>query len=390
MASVLAERIKTTRATVRSVVSPYRICPVGAHVDHQGGAMLATAIDAATRLVFVPSDRVEVESRNFPGTVGFDPAVVIESGQMPDIPEWGRYVWAAFAALRHRLPSRPRGFTGIIEGRLPGSGLSSSASVLLAYLTAWAEVNSIELDAREQVLLSVDAENEHVGVACGVLDPAAIVGSLRGHLLAIDSTTVSWEPIPLGPAAAGARFLVLFTGTERSLLSTDFNLRVRECREAACWAADRLGVSGIERLGDLDREELRSVLDQIPGAMQRRARHFLEESERVSAAGMAWREGRLADFGAIMSDSCRSSIDNYETGSEELIALQSIWETTEGVLGARFSGAGFGGCSVALVQSDAVENVGSNVSQRFLEMFPTLGERVQLIEVESHGGLALQ
>ena len=87
MADALAGRIAVPGETVRSVISPYRICPVGAHIDHQGGSMLAMAIDAATRLVFVPSNQVEVESRNFPGTVVFDPAAVIESGQMPDIPE---------------------------------------------------------------------------------------------------------------------------------------------------------------------------------------------------------------------------------------------------------------------------------------------------------------
>ncbi len=373
----------------RGIVSPYRICPIGAHVDHQGGRMLATAVDLGTRLDFEPDRRVELESANYDGVVRFDPA---SAGMaLPaDLPGWGRMAWAAFAVLRDRLPASPRGFRGRVEGALPGAGLSSSASVMLAYLCAWADANGLVLEARELVGLAVEAENVHVGVDCGVLDPAAILGSRAGAMLEIDADRIAWEATPLGPDAPPARFLVCFTGRERSLAATPFNARVADCREAAVWVARRLGVAPVERLGDLDREGLRACLYEIPGAGSRRARHFVEECDRVVQGRRAWRDGDLATFGALMRSSCRSSIEQFEVGSEELVALQGIWESTEGVLGARFSGGGFGGGSLALVEAERMGDVKARVRERFGRAFPGLVDRMRLVEVESADGLSLR
>ncbi len=393
---VLVARTGVDEAAVRRVVSPYRICPVGAHVDHQGGSMLAMAVDAATELVFAASDSLDLESRNLPGRIRFDPGEVLAGREVPAQGSWGRYVYAALAALSDRLPIRPRGFTGILRGSLPGSGLSSSASVTLAYLMALANVNRIELSAEELVEAAVVAENEYVGVRCGVLDPAAIVGSRRGELLSIDAKRVAWRSVPVGDAASPVAFLALFTGTDRSLLATDFNRRVEECRAAAAWIAkraDRADAAETEaapRLGDLDRALLRSLVHEVPGAPGLRARHFVEECDRVERAREAWARGDLATFGGIMHDSCRSSIENYETGSEELIALQQIWQQTPGVLGARFSGAGFGGCSIALVSRPALDSVAREVAARFEERFPSLGQRVRVLRLASHDGLAIR
>jgi galactokinase/galacturonokinase len=376
-------------AFTRGVVSPYRICPLGAHVDHQGGRMLATAVDLGTRLDFEPDRKVELESANYDGVVRFDPAAV-GSAPPADLPGWGRFVWAAFAVLRDRLPGAPSGFRGRIQGALPGAGLSSSASVMLAYLSAWADANELVLDARELVQLAVEAENAHVGVACGVLDPAAILGSRAGALLEIDADRIAWEATPLGATASPARFLVCFTGRERSLAATPFNARVTDCGEAATWVARRLGVAPVGRLGDLDREALRECLDEIPGPGARRARHFVEECDRVAQGRRAWRDGDLATFGALMRSSCRSSIEQFEVGSEELVALQAIWESTEGVLGARFSGGGFGGCSLALVEAERVAAVKAEVGERFGRAFPALAARMRVVEVESANGLSLR
>lgn len=353
--------------------------------------MLATAIDMATRLEFEPCEEIDLESANFPGRVRFDPAKAATSNVPPDgLPGWGRYVWASLAVMRDLLPDRPIGFKGRITGTLPGSGLSSSASVLLACMKAWAEVNGFELTPRDQVLRSVAAENEHVGVACGVLDPAAIVGSVRGALLLIDSDRVEWDPTPIAEGTCSARFLVVSTGTDRNLASTNFNRRVAECREAARLAAARLGVGSVERLGDLERESLRGVLAEIPGLEGRRARHFVEECDRVTQARVAWAAGRLEEFGAVMTASCRSSIELYEAGSAELIALQAIFESTDGVLGARFNGAGFGGSSLSLVAEGAVEEVGERVLARFVEACPESAGRASWVAVESAEGLSIR
>lgn len=379
-----------TGASGRTIVSPYRICPVGAHVDHQGGRMLATAIDLGTRLVFEPADEVVVTSRDFEGEVRFAPAAIRERLPPGALPEWGRYVWAAGAVLRDRLPRAPRGFRATLEGDAPGAGLSSSASLLLACLKAWAEANERSLEAEELVRATVAAENEHVGVACGVLDPAAIVGSRRGALLAIEADRIAWQATPLGPTAPPHRFLAFLTGTRRHLAGTDFNRRVAECRSAARRAGERLGRPDATRLGDLDRDALRDLAPTLAGVEARRARHFIGECDRVDAARAAWSDGRLADFGALMLDSCRSSIELYETGSPELVALQAIWASTPGVLGARFSGAGFGGSSIALVEAGRAEEVAARVVERFAETFPALAAEARVVVVESADGLGVR
>ncbi|MFK7896021.1 MAG: galactokinase family protein [Myxococcota bacterium] len=416
----LAKQTGRAVEEIRSVVSPYRICPVGAHVDHQGGRMLGMAIDVSTQLVFVSSDQVDLESRNFPSRVEFDPGAPLPPwmaapGGAPEMspgsetvasgsPSWSRYVHASLETLRTRLPASPKGFRGIVAGGLPGGGLSSSASVLLAYFSAWAEVNSLSLSLPELVALAVEAENEYVGVQCGILDPASILGSRRDHLLSIDAGTGETEAIPLGGAADGSRkvaepvFVVAFTGAERSLLSTPFNDRVEACFEAARFVASGLGADAPRanapekrlRLGDFAPDVLQDALDSIPGPIGKRARHFVEERARVAAAEEAWRQGDLAGLGELMSDSCRSSIENYETGSEELVALQEIWLTTPGVLGARFSGGGFGGCSLALVEPDAAEDVMESVARRFGAQYPGLRDRARTLRVKSADGLVMQ
>jgi len=352
--------------------------------------MLATAVDVGTTLEFTPADRLELESENYSGVVRFDPATVSMQVPPEGVPEWGRYAWASLVALRDRLPERPRAFRGRISGRLPGAGLSSSASVLLAYVNAWADVNDCSIEPVDQVRLVVNAENDSIGVACGVLDPAAIVGSRKGHLLEIDSDTISWESLALGHAAPETCFLVFATGKERSLASTDFNRRVGECRDAARWASDSLSIDACTRLGDVPRERLRSVVEQMPDPLRARARHFITECDRVAEGASAWREGDVDTFGRLMNASCRSSIENYQTGSQELVALQEIWESTKGVLGARFSGAGFGGCSIALVRSERAEVIGAEVRARFVAAFPSLGEKADWISVASADGLGIR
>jgi galactokinase/galacturonokinase len=372
---------------IAAVVSPYRVCPLGAHSDHQHAPVLATAIDAHTVLSFAPAPdaAVELRSQNFPGAVRFHlGAPEAEAG-----PAWGRYARAAAWALRERLPSPPRGLLGCIGGPLPGSGLSSSASVLLAYLTAFAHLNGISLASRELVQLSRRAENEFVGLASGVLDPAAIVGSVRGRLLAIDTRDVSWQPILSAPQAPAVLFLVIFTGTPRSLTGTRFNQRVEECREAARALAQLAGLPETDFLGELPDAVFEAHAARLAPALRRRAQHLFGERARVARGIERWRRGELAEFGALMNESCRSSLENYETGSPELACLQRVLETTPGVLGARFSGAGFGGCCVALVEADAAEQARALSLAEFTRLQPELAGRATALLARGEDGLRL-
>ena len=369
------------------VISPYRICPIGAHSDHQHAPVLATAIDAHTVLSFAPAPDagISLTSENFSGVVSFD----LRAPEAGGGPEWGRYVRAAAWALRERLPSLPRGLRGRVGGPLPGGGLSSSASVLLAYLSALARVNGIALEPRDLVLLSRRAENEFVGLASGVLDPAAIVASQRGRLLAIDTREVRWERVPSASGAPASLFLVVFTGASRSLTGTGFNQRVDECRLAARTLSQLAGVPETAFLGELPDAVFEAHLDRLEGALQGRARHVFTERARVLRGIERWRDGDLAGFGALMNESCRSSFEDYETGSPELACLQQVLEATPGVLGSRFSGAGYGGCCVALVEADAAQEARARALADFTRRLPALAGRATALLARGEDGVRL-
>lgn len=355
---------------VRTVVSPYRICPIGAHVDHQGGPVLGTAIDAETLLAFVPSgsDRCRLESANFEG------AYEVSLGALgSDPPEgWGRYFWAAAATLRPRLTGKPRGIEARVAGSLPGGGLSSSASVVLSYLQALAHVNEIEIPPEEMVTLSRRAENEHVGVKCGILDPACIVASRSDHLVSIDTQIPRFDPIAGAGAARDSVFVVAFSGVDRNLRHTGFNDRVEQCHEAARHLGTMVGQPSAEKLGDHDDAVFERHLDELPTKLQKRARHFFEERRRVQAGVEAWRDGDLQAFGRLMNDSCRSSIENFEVGSPEIVGLHELVCETDGVYGARFSGAGFGGCVVALADGSRAEEARERIEEEYRRRAPDL------------------
>lgn len=367
-------------------VSPYRICPIGAHIDHQSGPVLGMAISAWSVLAFASTDapRVRLFSEDFESETSFDLSAPAQAGD-----GWGRYPRGAAWALRERLPRRPRGLVGRVVGSLAGGGLSSSASVLVATLLALARANAVDPAPEELVELARRAENDFVGVASGILDPASVVGSRRGKLLLIDTREARWQPVPPGPSSAEHRFLVVYAGRSRNLARTPFNQRVAECRAAAARLAALGGISGAQLLGDLPDAVFGEHLGALPAAEQGRARHFRGERARVLAGVDAWRRGDLEAFGKLMSESCRSSVENYETGSREQIELQRILLETPRVLGARFSGAGFGGCSVALVQAEGAEETRERVKREYLRAFPELAGRVRAFLVESEDGARL-
>lgn len=369
--------------SVRTVVSPYRICPIGAHSDHQGGSTLGMAVSAYTYLTFAPNTTREVvlSSENFPGQVRFGlgrPGSPAAGGG-----NWGDYPRGVAWALRDRLTSSSRGILGRLVGTLPGGGLSSSASVTLAYLLAVASANDLELDQRELVTLALAAERDFVGVNVGILDPATIAASHRNHLLAIHCRDERWEQLPLGLAAPDYRILVAFVGVARRLQSTPFNERVDECFRAARKLAEKAGRRDVRGLSDIPERLFQEHEEILQPAEARRARHFFTERDRVARGIGLWRKGDLEAFGRLMTASCHSSITNWESGSDELIALQRILEQTRGVFGSRFSGAGFGGCCVALVDAAQADAARHDVEQAMAAQMPgPTTPRVFLLESE--------
>lgn len=353
------------------IFSPYRVCPLGAHVDHQHGLVTGFAIDKGVDLWFTPRNdgEVHLESRTFEGLVNFN---VTMASQVKE-GNWGDYARGAKYALRKRFVLR-YGIDGVIQGSLPVGGLSSSAAVLIAYVMAFAKANDIELKPMEIVKIASEAEREYVGLNNGILDQACIALGQKDGLLFLDCDTDEYRIIKRHPKMPEMEIGIFFSGLTRSLVSSDYNLRVMECKTAA-WNmlayTDRpLKVFDKTFLRDISRETFERTRDMMPNRFARRAEHFYSEYRRVRQGVMAWESGNLNLFGKLSFDSCESSIHNYECGSPELISIYQIMRGLPGVYGGRFSGAGFKGACIALINPAYKEQIQEELTRQYLEQYP--------------------
>lgn len=353
------------------IFSPYRVCPVGAHVDHQRGLVTGFAIDKGVDLWFDVTDdgSVELESRTFPGAVSFNlkEETLVRQGN------WGDYARGAKYALRKRF-KLTKGIKGVIQGSLPVGGLSSSAAVLIAYVMAFAKANGFELTPFEVALTASEAEREYIGLNNGLLDQACIALGKKGHLLMLDCNTNEYRLIPSNPLMQEFKIAIFFSGLTRSLVNSDYNLRVLECKTTV-WnilAYDDAPLKPMENtfFRDVPREKFLQHAERLPKRFYRRGEHFYGEYKRVREAVTAWEAGDIQWLGNISNASCESSIHNYECGSPELIAIYEAMQGVDGIYGGRFSGAGFKGACIALVESDKAESATETVMQRYLDKFP--------------------
>ena len=364
------------------IFSPYRVCPLGAHVDHQHGLVTGFAIDKGVDLWFNITNtnltddtnkwsdgHVHLESKTFDGIVDFEinaPSQVKEGN-------WGDYARGAKYALRKRFELK-RGITGVIQGSLPVGGLSSSAAVLIAYVMAFAKANHIMLEPFEVMKIASEAEREYIGLNNGLLDQACIALGKKDHLLMLDCESNEYRLIPKSSAMADFELGIFFSGLTRSLVSSDYNLRVAECKTAT-WlvqAYENIPLKEQNKtfLRDVSESMFKRHRDEMPPRFARRAEHFFSEHKRVREGITAWETGNLEWFGSLSKASCESSIHNYECGSPELIAIYQAMLTTDGIYGGRFSGAGFKGACIALVDPAKKELIEKNITEKYLEQFP--------------------
>lgn len=345
------------------IFSPYRICPIGAHIDHQGGAVLGRTITIGTSLEYEPldSNMVSLTSDQF-GQADF------RIGEL-DRGQWVRYAQAAARVLNIK-----RGLRAHLSGLLIGSGLSSSASVGLAYLKAFAAVNKIDLTDDDLVQLEYRLEHDELNLQIGLLDPLTIVHGKRDALLLMDTITAAVTPIA-DPSARDNAWIVAYSGVSRELTKSGFNVRVEECKQAAVLLKE-----GAHILSDVPRDLYEDRKMSLPENLCRRAEHFYTEVERVHLGARVWEDGDLQQFGQLMNQSCKSSINNYESGSEILIELHELVSSTTGIHGSRFSGGGYGGCVVALANRDLAQNACVEIAEKFSSKHPELPSRVFIAE----------
>ena len=358
---------------VMTAFCPYRVCPIGAHSDHQYGLVTGLAISEGIYIMYVPTDDGEVvlHSMNVFGDHSFNLRRTSKANK-----NWADYAKGAVMALK-REHDVTRGVKAVVKGTMPIGGLSSSAALTIAFLSALCRVNSISLTPKEIINHALWTENKFIDVKCGKLDMSCEVLAKKDRLLYLDARDDSYELLPKPGNMKPYEIAVFFSGLERSLMaSSAFNSRVDEMKSAAfamkAYSGMEVGTFADTRLRDVPRDVFESYKDRLPENWKRRATHFYEELERVQNGAKAWGEGNIEEYGRLVFESGYSSIYNYETGSPELIKLYEIMRETDGVYGGRFSGAGFKGCCMAIIDPKYREDIVSRVTEEYLKAFPNL------------------
>ncbi len=328
--------------------APGRVNVIGEHTDYNGGYVLPAALGLGT----IVAARRRFDGRLRVLALRRDDADNAEMGEEPDeeTPDWARYV-RGMAAELFEEDLAPPGADLVIDGDLPlSSGLSSSASLEIAVGTALTALAGEELDPVELARIGQRVEHQYAGVRCGIMDQLASAAGREGHLLQIDCRRLCFEAVPFPD---DLRLLVLDSGVPRDLASSAYNERRAEC-EAAVAKLQSLR-SGLLSLRDADLELLDAARDVLSPVERKRARHVVTENERVQRTAAALREGDGRHAGRLLKESHDSLREDYEVSGKELDLLVDIAMEQAGVFGARLTGAGFGGCVVALVMAVVAE-----------------------------------
>ena len=371
--------------------TPYRICPIGAHSDHNLGKITGFAIDKGIHIAYGPKMNgvVEITSLQFPQRAQWH----VNGTPAEKQNDWADHLRGATIALSNRYPLRI-GICTVIDGELPIGGLSSSAAVIITFLSALCNLNGIKLTEQELILIALEAENKYVGVSCGKLDQSCEVYSKKDHLLYMDIKDDSYELIPASSNMKPYEIAIFFSGLERSLASSKFNMRVDEAKSAAyalmAFSGMEYGKFSETVLRDVPRNVYEEYKEKLPENWRKRAEHWYTEFERVEAGAEAWRKGDIDTYGRLSFESGRSSVYNWETGSPELIKLYEIMTHTDGIYGGRFSGAGFKGCCMALIDPSFEEKILEQVKNEYIKAFPHLKDKYSAYICHTADGVKLR
>jgi galactokinase len=335
--------------------APGRVNLIGEHTDYNDGFVLPMAINREVAVVGAPraDRRIRLYALNFDDEACF----ALDQLQRGEPADWSDYPRGVAWVLREAGFDLV-GFDGVLYGDVPiGSGLSSSAAIEMAVFMAFAACQPAlaGLDRVRAAKLAQRAENAFVGVNCGIMDQFVSALGQAGHALFIDCRSLDYAPVPMPD---GTAVLVVDTAAPRSLAASAYNER-----RAQCEAAARL--LGVPALRDLSPEIFAQRRAALPALVAQRAEHVIYENRRVLDAVAALRAGDVATFGRLMNESHDSLRDLYEVSSAELDAVVEIARGVSGVYGARMTGAGFGGCAIALAEQTAIDALRDAVMREY-------------------------
>jgi galactokinase len=330
---------------------------IGEHTDYNDGFVLPAAIGFSTWVTSALRDdrKVSVYAENFSEQIEFD----LDEQSPHARSHWSDYVRGVAVTLE-RAGHRLRGAELRIRGEVPiGSGLSSSAALEVASGFALLTNSGLTIDRRELAELCQRAENEFVGLRCGIMDQFVSCHGQAGMALLLDCRSLEYKLLP----SPNALIAVCNTMVKHSLATSQYNARRMECETAVRYFAQRR--SNVRALRDVSEADLEMYGGDLPEVIFRRARHVIKENARVLAAGTALEQGDLVAFGQLMNSSHRSLRDDYEVSCKELDVMVEIARGVPGVYGARMTGGGFGGSTVNLVASENVDEFRETVTRSY-------------------------
>lgn len=355
---------KYNQSSTDAYYSPGRINLIGEHIDYNGGHVFPAAITRGTYGVVRKrqDEIVRCYSMNFPdvGPLEFN----LNNIDYDKSHEWVNYVKGIikyFIEENHAIDS---GFDLAIYGNIPnGAGLSSSASLELLIGVLLEDLYGLKIDRLKMIKIGQKAENEFMGVNSGIMDQFAVGNGQKDMAIYLDTETLDYELVPAD--FKENIILIMNTNKRRELADSKYNQRRKECEQALEYLQQELD---IQSLGELttDQYEDKKYLIEEP-VLQKRARHAVNENERVKQAKEVLKVDQLEEFGELLNQSHLSLKDDYDiTGVELDTLVEAAWEQ-EGVMGARMTGAGMGGCAIALVDHDQIDTVKENIQKIYTE-----------------------
>ena len=350
---------------IRIFFAPGRVNLIGEHTDYNGGHVFPCALTIGTyAAVRVRKDRLcRFYSENFPD-IGVISCSLDDEFTYNQADNWVNYVKGVIWSFREHGYAAGNGFDFYCKGTIPnGSGLSSSASLEILVSKVLIELFGFDVNMIDASIYSQYAENRYVGVNCGIMDQFAIAMGRANSAIFLDTASLNYEYVPL--KLDGIRLVIGNTNKKRGLGDSKYNERRAECEHAL---EELQSVCNIATLGGLDEESFERVADAITEPVERRrAKHAVYENQRTVKAVEALNNNDIALFGELMNQSHISLRDDYEVTGTELDTLVAAAWKQPGVIGARMTGAGFGGCTVAMVREDCVESFIEHVGAEYKE-----------------------
>jgi len=344
--------------------APGRINLIGEHIDYNGGFVFPTAITYGTYAVV--SKRLDKKIRLYSQNFSSDGIIEIELNDIEyaNITSWAKYVIAVILAYKNAGHKVETGFDAYIEGNIPnGAGLSSSASLEILTGIILQNIGGYTVDKIENAKLGQIAENDYVGVKCGIMDQFAIAMGEKNKAILLNTEDLVYDYVNCDLSTYD--LLIMNTNKKRGLADSKYNTRRAEC-EAALSILKRHAF--INNLCDLTRAEFDKISHYLTDdTLLKRARHAVTENERVKLAVNVLKEGNLFEFGQLLNESHKSLKDDYEVTGIELDTIVELASNEDGVIGARMTGAGFGGCAIALVEKEKVAKVIDFIERNYTE-----------------------